>query len=126
MVETSKKICTDKYVWKCQTKSCAKYKTTKTIRSGCFLCDFNIILIDCIDLIYRFGNEEQSTNFIESMEINRKTIFKFYNKLRLLIYQYMIYNPIMLGGDGIICQIDETCFCHKQKHRIKRASGEQI
>ncbi|KAG0435101.1 hypothetical protein DMUE_4884 [Dictyocoela muelleri] len=55
MVETAKSSISDKYAWKCQTKTYLKYKSTKSIRDGSILSGFKMPLSDCIDLIYRFA-----------------------------------------------------------------------
>ncbi|KCZ77382.1 hypothetical protein H311_01608 [Anncaliia algerae PRA109] len=47
--------------------------------------------------------------------INRKTIGLVYNKLGELASNYFDLDPNRLGGPGIICQVDESFSCHKQK-----------
>ena len=38
----------------------------------------------------------------------------------------MDVDPIRLGGPGVVCQIDESLFCHKQKNHVGRVSENQI
>ncbi|KAI0985001.1 hypothetical protein GJ496_008045 [Pomphorhynchus laevis] len=45
--------------------------------------------------------------------------------IRKLCIRYIDDNPIRLGGDGIVCQIDESLFCHKSKYN-RGISSEQI
>ncbi|KAG0439668.1 hypothetical protein DMUE_2278 [Dictyocoela muelleri] len=126
IVETAKGSISDKYVWKCQTKTCLKYKSTKSIRDCSILIGFKLPLSDCIDLIYRFANEKQQKDTLDNLELCRRSIHKFYKKLRMLCHEYMNNNPVLLGGNGIIVQIYETCLCHKHKFNRGRATGEQI
>ena len=38
---------------------------------------------------------------------------------------YLDNNPVKLGGAAIICQIDESLFCHKTKYNVGRRSNNQ-
>ena len=40
--------------------------------------------------------------------------------------RYIDSHPIALGGTGIICAIDESCFSHKQKYHRGRAPEREI
>ena len=53
--------------------------------------------------------------------IDRRTITAVYNKLRSLASSWLRADPVRLGGPGVICQIDESLFCHKQKYGRGRA-----
>lgn len=35
-------------------------------------------------------------------------------------------DPIILGGQGVICQIDKSLFCHKQKNYVGKISDTQM
>ncbi|KAG0439559.1 hypothetical protein DMUE_2350 [Dictyocoela muelleri] len=65
-------------------------------------------------------------NTSEDLDISRKSVNFFYKKLRLLCHEYMNITPIILGGGGVICQIDETCFFHKPKYNRGCAKKKQI
>ncbi|KAG0433351.1 hypothetical protein DMUE_5419 [Dictyocoela muelleri] len=96
--ETAKGSISDKYVWKCQTKTCLKYKSTISIRDGSILSGFKLPLSDCIDLIYRFANEKQHKDTLDDLELCIRSIHTFYKKLRMLCHEYMTNNPVLLGG----------------------------
>ena len=76
----------DQYVWKCQTKTCSKYKTNLSIRTNSFLTTSKISLRTWIDVL---------------------------RGLRVCINRHFNVNPVKLGGDNVVCQIDESLFCHK-------------
>ncbi|KAG0436976.1 hypothetical protein DMUE_3944 [Dictyocoela muelleri] len=45
---------------------------------------------------------------------------KIHKKMQLACTKYFQRNPVHLGSDGSICQIDETLLLHKPKnHRIE-------
>ena len=67
MVWTKKKMSLDQYVWKCQVKTCSKYKTNLSIRTGSFLTISLISLRTWLDVLYRWSNEESMTLILKSL-----------------------------------------------------------
>lgn len=117
----------DKYVWKCQDKTCPRYKTTRSIRDGSFIENFRLDLKTIILLLFRFFKEECNIGKTSlELDISTPTIISFFASLRIKISAYLVYNPIQLGGPSVICQIDESLFCHKVKYHRGRAPSEQI
>lgn len=117
----------DNFVWKCNNKNCQKYKTTISIRNKSLLNNFRLSLKNCLEILYRFSKEEQIYMILKDIKtISKPTIIKFYEKLRSLCEKYNNDNPILLGGEGIICQVDESLFSHKSKYQRGRRSDNEI
>ncbi|ORE00095.1 hypothetical protein A0H76_2275 [Hepatospora eriocheir] len=60
------------------------------------------------------------------MNIRKKSINKIIDLLRNQCFKYETKNPIRLGGDGMIVQIDKSLFRHKQKYHHGRQSSREI
>ena len=76
----------------------------------------NISLRDLIDILYRWSNEESMVLIRKSLTISRSTLLKIFKLLRECINKYFNVNPVKLGGDTVVCQVNESLFCHKQKY----------
>ncbi|KCZ79527.1 hypothetical protein H312_03085, partial [Anncaliia algerae PRA339] len=101
--------------WVCSNNSCNKRRTTCSIRKDSFFSFFRLSLADIWTLVIMWCEDIQIIEVQRRYGINRKTIGLVYNKLRELASNYFDLDPIRLGGPGIICQVDESLFCHKQK-----------
>jgi len=126
MTWTAKQSVIDQYVWKCQNKRCSKYKTTLSIRTNSFLGISRISLQTWIDLLYRWSNEESFVAIQRSLTVSTPTLIKIFKTIRKCIFEYFEANPVRLGGENVICQIDESLFCHKQKYHRDRVANHQV
>ncbi|KAG0426398.1 hypothetical protein DMUE_5969 [Dictyocoela muelleri] len=57
-------------------------------------------------------------------QISKGITQKLKRKIRLKITEFLAENPIILGGRGIVCQIDESMFHYRQKYFVSRISQE--
>ena len=60
------------------------------------------------------------------MSCGRNSVNNFYSKLRNLCHKHLQNNPIELGGEGRIVNIDESLFRHKLKYHRGRATTNEI
>ena len=51
---------------------------------------------------------------------------KIIARLRKVCANFVAQNPVRLGGDGIVVQIDENLFRHKQKYYVGRQPEREI
>ena len=58
------------------------------------------------------------TDAMEQAEVDTRTAVDVYQWLREVCTTKLLQTPIILGGPGIIVQIDESLFRHKPKVRI--------
>ena len=62
-----------------------------------------------------WSREFPVTSFAEEAEITEHTAIDIYQWLQEVCSTTLIQTPIMLGGRGVVVQIDESQFCHKPK-----------
>lgn len=116
----------DGVAFRCMNKNCIKYKSYYSIRMGTFFEGFKVSLNKCLYIMYKWSNDELQSSINTDTGICKPTIKNFYAKMRSMCKNYFIINPIKLGGNGIICQIDESLFRHKPKNHRGRATQHEI
>ena len=115
----------DHSAWRCTTTTCPKYQTHKSIREGSFFENFNKTdLKDILTTIFCFSQEKQINTVVSDFGISRYLVMKIYSELRHAITLHLKLHPILLGGEGVICQIDESLFSHKVKSHKGRPPKE--
>ncbi|ORD95852.1 hypothetical protein HERIO_2164 [Hepatospora eriocheir] len=55
---------------------------------------------------------------MSEVNVGKDSIIKIIDLLRRQCFKYYVKNPLVLGGDDIIIQIDESSFRHKQKYHF--------
>lgn len=114
----------DGYAFKCNRSSCSKFKVYVSIRKHSFFENLKIELKQILKLVYCWFKEESQVDVIQDYGVSKNTVNKVYKKLRALTVHYFEDNNYTLGGNGIICQIDESMFKYKQKYNVGRVSSE--
>jgi hypothetical protein len=111
----------DGYVWRC--KLC---KSKISVRADAFWATLKINLNVAVFLLYLFARDVQLciavTLFNET--INEKTVSDYYNLYRDLMSRDMIDNPAILGGPGVIVELDESKYGGKRKDNNGRKIAE--
>ena len=116
----------DKVSWVCFNARCPKPLTTLSIRNGSFFAKFRLSLADVWTVILMWCENESVCNTSRNFGICRPTIKKIYEELRSIVAIQQSNDPVCLGGPGIVCQIDESLFSHKQKYHRGRATREPV
>jgi hypothetical protein len=111
----------DGYVWKCFNKACLNVKTTRSIRSESFFDILRINLRKALGVIHSCSKEDKVEDVAEMYGLSRNTVMTVNYFLRLICKKYFVLNPIILGWEGIICQVDESMFAYKPKGHRGRA-----
>ena len=118
MKERTKSDVIDGLCWTCYNKSCPSFLASVSIRTGSFFADFRLSLADLWTVILMWSEDEPVCRVANRYGMSRIVVKKIYDKLRGIISLHLANDPIRLGGAGIICQVDESLFCHKVKaHR---------
>jgi hypothetical protein len=63
---------------------------------------------------------------LREVDVSRDILQKFVEEMRILCKRFLTQNPIRLGGNFKICQVDESLFRYKPKNHRGRASFNDL
>lgn len=90
----------------------------KTIRAGSFFEKSKISLDKWLLLIHHWATDSKVNTTAAAVGVSRVSVMQCNAFLREVCSQKLLQTPIVLGGQGVILHIDESCFSHKVKaHR---------
>lgn len=100
----------------CSFRKCHHCKRSKTVRTGSFFEASKVSLQHHVQFLWKWS-QRGSLSLMSSEGIaSRKTLVKMARRCREVAWRALILHPIpMLGGPGVIVQIDESKFNHKAK-----------
>lgn len=111
----------DKFGWRC-TKCCKRV----TLRSGTFFEGIRISFIFMFRLISHWALQTRQVDQVDLIEIDRKTVGSFQQRLRQVANVAMARSDIKLGGPGRIVEIDESLFIKVKHNRGKDLRRPQV
>ena len=100
----------DKHIFRCP--SC---KTTKSLRAGSFFSKSKMTLSEWLILIYWWVKEYPALMAAEEAGVSKTSAINCFQWLREVCSTTLLQQPITLGGQGKVVQIDESMFKHKPK-----------
>ena len=109
----------DKYSW-----HCSNCKSLLSIRHKRFFSKSNLPLQKWLLMLYLWAREYPVTDAAEEAEISSRVVVDIYQWLREVCTNKLLQAPIMLGGPGVVVQIDESLFRHKPK--VGRKNGQAV
>ena len=110
MVERPRNDISDGVRWRCR-----RCKTSKSIRDGSFFAMSKVTLQKWLILIFWWTQQYPVTNAARIAEVDEGTAIDVYRWLREICSKKLLPMPMILGGPGIVVQIDESLFRHKPK-----------
>lgn len=116
----------DGYVYRCYSRQCSFYQKRVSIRTNSFLSVSKISLKNWVEVLFRWSQGDLIERVMRDISISQPTLIKIYKLIRNEIKKFFSLNPVRLGGENIICQVDESLFCHKPKYHRGRASEVQV
>lgn len=114
----------DGVVWRCHNTSCKSMKTTRSIRAGSVLEGLTLDLRKLIHMIYLWSENQALKDIVKMTGLSKCLVIRFSNYFRFSCQFYLKNNPVVLGGPGVICQVDESCFSAKQKYHVGRTVSQ--
>ena len=96
---------------------CRQCKTRKSIREGSFFQRSRLTLQDWLMLLIWWAKDAPVTDVADDVEVTRMTAIDAFQWLREVCTTKLLQSPIILGGRGVVCQVDESMFRHKPKVR---------
>lgn len=124
LVKANKNI--DCFAWRCMQTNCSKYKVYSSIRKNSIFSDLKISFHFIIQILWRWNLETTNEHIMDEIPVSSDTLIKFFKKLRNCCRLFNLNNPLRLGGEGIICQLDESLFRHKPKYHVGRCTNHEI
>ena len=120
MLECSRKDLRDTIGWKCS--SC---KTHRSVRDGSFFAKYHLTLQQWVMLLHFWTRQNPVLDTAECVKVAENTAIDAYQWLREVCSTRLINDgPVVLGGPGIVVQIDESLFKHKPKvHTTQTHTG---
>lgn len=100
----------DGMVWRCP-----QCKHTKSIREGSFFSKSRLALQKWLLLLHYWSKEFPVKDAADDAEVHKNTACDTYRWLREVCSIRLLQMPIILGGRGVVVQIDESLFRHKVK-----------
>ena len=116
----------DEFRMRCMTPSCGKRKSSVSLRRGSFFASCLISLRDYWTIICCWFCDVSVKDVVRHYDQSESTVFRIHLSLRRLVLADLIRNPVVLGGQGIVCAIDETLLSHKRKYNRGRSPREQV
>ena len=107
----------DGHSWRCSNKDCRKWRS---IRYGSFFEGSHISVIKWVQAIFLWSIDEPNKKIETLTGISLHTIVHMLTAIRSVCSNSLQANPVLLGGAGIIVEIDESMFGHKQKYHRGR------
>ena len=116
---------TDKFRWRCPDSTCKK---SVSLRSRTFFDQSRLQLRQWIVLMYWWARQYPVSDAAEEAEVDEKTAIQIYQYCRDICSWRLLNHdsPLMLGGPGVVVQIDESLFRHKPKHHRGRATRNEV
>ena len=113
----------DKYRWRCP--NCKK---SLSLRSGTFFEQSRLQLRQWIVLMYWWAREYPVKDAAEEALVDEKTAIQIYQYCRDICSWRLLNTdaPLMLGGPGVVVQIDESLFRHKPKYHRGYATRNEV
>lgn len=111
----------DRMKFRCSTKTCNRLE--QSIRKGTFFFGSSLKCIDIMELARHWlvGTSPLATRGL--LGHSKMTISAFFNHFRKLVSSTLVVEDQMIGGDGIIVEIDETKMGKRKYHRGHRVDG---
>ena len=103
--------------WRCPDDACKK---SSSIRTGSFFEKSKLSLQQWIIIIHWWVREYPVTKAGEEAKTAKNTAIQSYQYLRDICSWRLtsVDSPLLLGGQGVVVQIDESLFRHKPKVNI--------
>ena len=71
-------------------------------------------------MMYLWSQDAPVKMTTENTGLSKMTVIQWFSNHRNICSQYLVNNPIQMGGPGIILEIDESLFRHKPKYHRGR------
>lgn len=100
--------------WRCRNVAC---RTDIPLRAGTWLANSRLSYRDIILFVYCWSFEMTSVKFCDrELGICQSAFVDWSNYLREVCAFTIINNPLVIGGPGLVVEIDESLFSRRKNH----------
>ena len=110
MRQGTRRNVTDGQVWRCP-----QCKTTKSIRERSFFSKSRLPLQKWLLVLHFWVKQYPVKDAAKDVEIDKNIACDLYRWFREVCSTTLLQTPIILGGPGVVVQVDESLFRHKPK-----------
>ncbi|KAG0429306.1 hypothetical protein DMUE_5748 [Dictyocoela muelleri] len=111
-----REYCSERILYRCSKNGCQrKYSITS------FKCKLNVL----INIIYFLMKNSSYDQIIMYLNVSKKTIYAVKSKLRNCYSLYISKRPVLLGGIGVIVEVDESVLCRKGTIRSPTSTDDK-
>jgi LSD1 subclass zinc finger protein len=116
----------DLYAFRCMKTACKSYKKYFSIRTNSIFNNCNFSLVVGLKLCWKWLGDATQKEIIREVDVERKVLIRFFMKLRRCCENFIMHNPVMLGGNNIVINLDESLFRHKPKYHRGRLTKHEL
>ena len=114
----------DKMAFRCYKRECDYFEKYISIRENSIFSQYKKTIYIILKAMYYWFRNIQMKIPEEELDISVSLVKKIYKDCRMFAYRMFYSNDNLLGGPGVICQIDESMFKYRQKYHRGRLSSE--
>lgn len=112
----------DKLVYRCSGRNC---RFRKSIRHNSWFAGSHLKLEQIVKLTYYWVNKLPQEFVQRELRIgSRKTLIEWYNFAREVCVKIIQRESEIIGGNGVVVEIDETIFRHKKYNKNKKREDD--
>ncbi|KAI5149855.1 hypothetical protein ENBRE01_1158 [Enteropsectra breve] len=108
------------YAWRYMNKNCARYKSYASGQIYSWFASFTLSLRQILKILFKYSIRQRRRSIDRNLSAVRKSIAKVIDKLVEAMPETE-YSENMLGGPGMIMQIDELMLNHAVKNHRGRS-----
>ena len=112
----------DRWMWCCPYRQC-NFRT-QSVRVNSWFSRMRLPLQKVLYLVSLWSDHTAVVVASRRSGISKKSVLQTYQYCRDICSWKLQQNQELLGGPGVICQIDESCFKTRPKHHRGRNRGE--
>ena len=111
----------DGIAWRCG-RPCGR---RLSIRHGTFFSESHLSLATIVELVYLWVHDNVSCDTLHhELDMSNHTLVDWKSFCRDICGEHFLANPVVVGGPGIVVEIDESLFC-RRKYNVGRLVREQ-
>ena len=100
-------------VWRCPSHKGQKL----TIRAGSFWENSKLSLAKLLRLAFLWSSKVPHTMCMEFTGLSNPTVTQWYQYFRDACSNYLVQNPIMIGGPNVVVELDESVMAERKHNR---------